>query len=100
MAKMFINGQWADALGGETYAGKNPANGQVIETVPLAGQEDIGAAVKAAQAAFRGWAATSPDDRAALLRKGIQAVEAQAKEIAALLTDRKSTRLNSSHQLI
>src|SRR5574341_1469701 len=86
MAKMFINGQWADALSVETYAVKNPANGQVVETVPLAGQEDVGAAVKAAQAAFHGWADTSPDDRAALLRKGIQAVEAQAKEIAALLT--------------
>ena len=86
MAKMFIHGQWVDALSGETYAVKNPATGQVVDTAPLAGKEDVEAAVKAAQSAFRGWAETSPDDRAALLRKGIQAVEAQAPEITALLT--------------
>jgi succinate-semialdehyde dehydrogenase/glutarate-semialdehyde dehydrogenase len=86
MAKMFINGQWADALSGEIYEIKSPATGQVVDTVPLAGKEDVEAAVTAAQAAFRTWADTSPDDRAALIRKGIQAVEAHVQEIAALLT--------------
>ena len=37
MAKMFINGQWTDALSGETYEVRNPANGQVVDTVPSAG---------------------------------------------------------------
>ncbi len=86
MAKMFINGQWADALNGETYEVRNPATGQILDTVPLAGKEDAESAVKAAQAASRAWADTSPDDRAALLRKGIAAVEAHAQEITALLT--------------
>jgi succinate-semialdehyde dehydrogenase / glutarate-semialdehyde dehydrogenase len=86
MAKMFINGQWADALSGETYEVKNPANGQTVDTAPVAGPEDLEIAVKAAQAALRGWAETSPDDRAAALRKGIEAVEAHAQEITALLT--------------
>lgn len=86
MAKMFINGQWADALSGQTVEVKNPANGTLVDTAPLAGKEDVEAAVKAAQAAFPGWADTSPDDRAAILRKGIQAVEGHAQEIAALLT--------------
>ncbi|MBI3940989.1 MAG: aldehyde dehydrogenase family protein, partial [Acidobacteria bacterium] len=86
MAKMFINGKWADALSGKTGEVRNPANGQVVDTVPMAGAEDVEVAVAAAQAAFPVWADTSPDDRAALLRKGIQAVEAQSKEIQALLT--------------
>jgi len=86
MAKMFINGQWADALSGETYQVRNPANGQVVDTAPAAGQADVEAAVTAAQAAFKGWAETSPDDRAALIRKGLQLVEARSKEITALLT--------------
>jgi len=86
MAKLFINGQGADALSGETYEVKNPANGALVDTAPMAGKEDVEAAINAAQAAFSGWADTSPDDRAAILRKGIQAVEAQAQEIAALLT--------------
>jgi len=86
MAKMFIAGQWADALSGETYEVRNPANGQVVDTAPAAGRADVDAAVAAAQAAFKGWAETSPDDRAALIRKGLQLVEAHAKEITALLT--------------
>jgi succinate-semialdehyde dehydrogenase/glutarate-semialdehyde dehydrogenase len=86
MAKLFINGQWADALSGETDTVINPANGKVMEAVPAAGPEDVDLAVKAAQAALPGWADTSPDDRAALIRKGLQRVEEHAKEIAELLT--------------
>jgi succinate-semialdehyde dehydrogenase/glutarate-semialdehyde dehydrogenase len=86
MSKMFINGQWADALNGETYPVFNPANGKVVDTVPAASREDVELAVKAAQAALPGWAAASPDDRAMLIRKGLHLVEEQAKEIAELLT--------------
>ena len=86
MAKMFINGQWVDAQSGEIYEVKNPANGKVVDSVPSADKEDVEKAIHAAQAAFPVWADTSPDERAALLRKGIQAVEAHAQEIAALLT--------------
>lgn len=86
MAQMFVNGQWADALSGEAHEVNNPANGSLVDTAPMAGKEDVQAAVRAAHLAFPAWADTSPDDRAALLRKGIQAVEANAKEITALLT--------------
>ncbi|MFQ5399247.1 MAG: aldehyde dehydrogenase family protein [Anaerolineae bacterium] len=86
MAQMFINGEWVGAASGETYEVKNPANGELVDTVPFAGAADVNAAVQAAQAAFSGWAAMSPDDRASLLRKGISLVEEHAKEIAALLT--------------
>ena len=86
MGHMFVNGQWVAALSGETYQINNPANGQTVDRVPLAGPADVDAAVRAAQDACRGWAETAPDDRAAILRKGIQAVEAHAEEIAALLT--------------
>jgi succinate-semialdehyde dehydrogenase/glutarate-semialdehyde dehydrogenase len=83
---MFINGEWADALNGETSEVKNPANGKVIDSVPSAGKEDVEAAISAAQKASASWADTSPDERAAILRNGIHTVEAQAQEIAALLT--------------
>jgi acyl-CoA reductase-like NAD-dependent aldehyde dehydrogenase len=86
MAKMFVNGQWTDARSGQTYEVRNPANGLVVDSAPLAGAEDAESAVQAAQAAAKAWAESAPDDRAALIRKGLQAVEAQAKEIAALLT--------------
>jgi succinate-semialdehyde dehydrogenase/glutarate-semialdehyde dehydrogenase len=57
-----------------------------VDTVPAASREDVDLAVKAAQAALPGWADTSPDDRAALIRKGLHKVEEQSKAIAELLT--------------
>ncbi len=86
MAKMHINGEWADARDGHTDQIANPASGQIVDTVPRASGADAEAAVRAAQSAAGAWADTSPDDRAALIRKGLQLVEAQSKEIAALLT--------------
>lgn len=86
MAQMFINGKWVDAADGRTYEVRNPANGEVVDTVPLAGEADVQAAVEAAQAAFPIWARTSADDRAKILRKGIELIEAHAQEIQALLT--------------
>lgn len=86
MAQMFINGEWTDAYSGETMPVVNPANGHELDTVPLAKADDVEGAVRAAQAAFSGWADTAPDDRAALLRKGIRLVEEHADEITATLT--------------
>ncbi len=86
MAKMFIHGEWVDAADGRTYEVRNPANGEVVDTVPLGGEADVQAAIESAQKAFPQWAKTSPDDRARILRKGIELIEAHAKEIQALLT--------------
>ncbi len=86
MAQMFINGEWTDAASGEVYEVRNPANGEVVDTAPLAGEADVEKAVAAAKAAFPIWAKTPADDRAKILRKGIELIEAHAKEIQALLS--------------
>lgn len=96
MAQMYINGEWTDGLDGSTYEVFNPANGQVVDSVPLAGDDDANRAIEAAQAAFPSWADTSPDDRAALLRKGIQAVQEHSREITALLTSEQGKPLFES----
>lgn len=86
MAKMFINGDWADAQSGRTYEIKNPATGDVIDTVPFGEAADAQAAVEAATAAFPDWSNTSADERADMLRQGLALVEANAGEIVGLLT--------------
>lgn len=53
--KLFLNGQYVEALNKETYSLKNPKdNTTVIENAPVAGPEDIDVAVQYAEAAFRG----------------------------------------------
>ena len=61
-----------------------PATEQVMAEVPRAGVEETDAAVARRRAAFRAWRAVAPGDRAALLRRLADALEARADELATL----------------
>lgn len=93
MAQMFINGEWVDAVSGDAYEVKNPANGQVVDAVPLGGVEDAQAAIAAAKTAFGAWADTAPDKRADLLRAGIDKVKENLPELTQLLTQEQGKPL-------
>lgn len=93
MARMFINGEGVDARSGKTYEVKNPANGEVIDSVPSGDAGDAEAAVEAAAAAFREWAGKAPDERAEILHQGVAKVKEQAKDLAASLTQEQGKPL-------
>jgi acyl-CoA reductase-like NAD-dependent aldehyde dehydrogenase len=61
-----------------------PATEQVMAEVPRAGVEETDEAVAAAKAAFGEWSAVAPGDRAALLRRLADAIEARGEELARL----------------
>ena len=61
-----------------------PATEQVMAEVPRAGAEELDAAVARAKAAFPGWRAVSPGDRAALLHRLAGALEERAGDLATL----------------
>jgi aminobutyraldehyde dehydrogenase len=69
---------------GVTEAVLDAATGEEIAAVPEASAAQVQAAVAAAEAAFPGWAGTAPKDRAALLLRIAQALEADAAAYAAL----------------
>src|SRR5215510_10119044 len=50
--QLFINGQWADAASGKTFATPNPATGETLARVAEGDAEDIDRAVRAARRAF------------------------------------------------
>ncbi|GHF40043.1 aldehyde dehydrogenase [Streptomyces mashuensis] len=62
----------------------NPATEEVVATVPTTPPRDVDAAVARAAAAQGPWAALSPGDRARLLRRFADAVDAHAEELAQL----------------
>src|SRR3954471_10014691 len=62
----------------------NPANEEEIATAPKSGEADVDAAVRAADAAFDGWASTTPGERALALLRIADAVEEHADELAQL----------------
>ena len=61
-----------------------PATEEVMAELPQAGPEDADAAIARAKAAFPGWRAVSPGDRAQLLRRLAAAVRERADELARL----------------
>jgi aldehyde dehydrogenase (NAD+) len=80
-------------IGAEAVAGStdmidvvNPANGEVVAQVPSGTAADVDRAVAAASAAFPGWAATGPDERAAVVRRISEGLRSRAEEIATTIT--------------
>ncbi|MFF5160493.1 aldehyde dehydrogenase family protein [Streptomyces sp. NPDC000348] len=79
---MYIDGAWRPAAGPDVIEVVNPADEQVIATVPAGTVEDVDAAVRAARAALPAWAATPPAERAARLAALRDLLVARQDEIA------------------
>ena len=86
MAQMLIGGEKVGAGSGATYDVHNPANGEVVDSVPKGNAQDVHQAVDAAERAFAEWADTAPEDRGAALFDACERIKANATEIAQLLT--------------
>ena len=84
--QLFIGGRWVDATGGATFAVEDPATGDAIAHVADATVEDGTAALDAAVAAQKDWAATPPRDRGEILRKAFEIVTERADELATIMT--------------
>jgi 1-pyrroline dehydrogenase len=82
---LFIGGEWVDPVKGETQDDLNPATGEAIAKVAVADKEDIDRAVAAAQKAYdEVWFDTPPKERAGMLLKLADALDAHADEFARL----------------
>ncbi|MGH8230949.1 MAG: aldehyde dehydrogenase family protein, partial [Steroidobacteraceae bacterium] len=75
---------------------RDAATGAVIANVPAASVEQVNAAVAAAEQAFEGWAQTAPKDRAALLLRIADRIDAQAQQYAALESRNTGKPLNAA----
>lgn len=86
--KLLIGGEWVAATSGETFAAINPAYGEEIARIALAGEADIDQAVLVARRAFEHgpWAKMSGEERGRLLWKLADLVEAHADELAEIET--------------
>jgi betaine-aldehyde dehydrogenase len=71
---------------GERFASVNPATGEVLGYVRVAGAALVNAAVRAAQRAQPGWAATSGAERARILRRAAAILRVRNRELAELET--------------
>ena len=85
--KMYIHGEWCDALDGSQYDDMNPYNGDVFARVAAGKRADAKRAVDAAAVAFPQWSRTLPAERRQLFLKAADIMESRNEEIAAILGD-------------
>jgi betaine-aldehyde dehydrogenase len=71
---------------GERFASVNPATGEVLGYVKVAGAAEIDAAVRAAQKAQPAWGASTGAERARILRRAAQILRSRNQELAELET--------------
>jgi len=83
---MYINGEFVSFDGGSFIQVFNPANGDVVGSVPKGGEDETRKAISAAQGAFAKWAGRTPADRATYLRRWAELIYEHASEIAQILT--------------
>ncbi|MCW2830368.1 MAG: NAD-dependent succinate-semialdehyde dehydrogenase [Aeromicrobium sp.] len=84
--QLLIGGQWRDAEGGRTFGVEDPSNGSTLVEVADASIADGKAAIDAAVAAQKDWAATPPRDRGEILRRAFDIITQRTDELALLMT--------------
>ena len=94
--KSYVNGAWvAPATSTATVEAVNPATEELCAVVAVCGHDDVDRAVRAARAAFDGYAATSLDERIALVEKLIGIFERRYDEMVTAI----STEMGAPYDL-
>ncbi len=82
----YVDGTWLDAESRKAIDVNNPADGQVIGTVPSFTAAEARRAVNAANKAFPAWRAKTAKERAAILKKWHELMLAHQEDLAIIMT--------------
>jgi acyl-CoA reductase-like NAD-dependent aldehyde dehydrogenase len=83
----YIGGNWVPSLGGRTFEDRNPAHpDELIGLFQHSTNEDVEAAMQAAEDAREDWANTPAPERGLILEKAAHILEERRQEIAATIT--------------
>ena len=98
---MPLSGEWRGGRSGRVSEDRDPYTDDILVTIPLANQQDLDEAYRAAAGAQPQWAALVPGERAAILRRAATIMEARREEIVTwLIRESGSTRWNSLQRLV
>ncbi len=93
---LWIGGKWRKSSDGGRFDVIDPATENKVASVASATVEDAKAALDAASAAFPGWAAKKPRERAEVLRKSFELIMRDAERLAKLITIENGKALSDS----
>ena len=96
MAEPFIGGAYVEFPKRERLRIANPATGDVVDTVPRVGPDEVDAAVQAAYKAFPAWRETPAAKRGELLAAAAGGVLQHVEELALLLTSEQGKPLREA----
>ena len=80
--QLFIGGQWKDAADGRTFTTACPADGRILAECAEAAREDVDEAVKAAWRAFESWKHVTVNERAVILNRIADIIDANTEHLA------------------
>jgi aldehyde dehydrogenase (NAD+) len=96
--QLFIDGKWRDAADGATMPAINPYNQDVHGQVPVATVADVEETIASARRAFDSvWSRTTPSERAKLLNKVADLLDAGADRMALLETTDNGKVIRETH---
>jgi succinate-semialdehyde dehydrogenase/glutarate-semialdehyde dehydrogenase len=92
----FAGGKWLAADSGKATEIRNPANGELLGSVPDMGAAEARRAIEAAHAAMPGWARKTAGERARLMRKWFDLMMANQEDLAVIMTAEQGKPLAES----
>jgi len=84
--QFYIDGQWVQPSGSRTLEVIDPSTEEAIATIALGNEADVDKAVAAARAAFPAFAATSKQERLALMRRLLEVYKSRYADVAETLS--------------
>ena len=96
MAKLLIASEYVDSESKETTAVKNPATGEIVDSVPKGTVNDVRRAIDVAKGALKKWSELAASKRGAILLHAGQQILQQEKELATLLTREQGKPMRES----
>ena len=94
--RCLIGGQWLAADSGRTIEVRNPANAELLGTVPHMGAAETRRAIDAAHGALPAWAKKTAGERARLMRKWFDLMLANLDDLAIIMTAEQGKPLAES----
>ncbi|KAK4620603.1 Aldehyde dehydrogenase [Fulvia fulva] len=83
--QLIINNEYVNSKSDRKLSVRNPKNGELVaDDVPIAGEQDLDAAVTAAEKAFPAWKATLPSKRRDMLNKLADLIDEHGKALGEL----------------
>ena len=91
--RLLIGGEWVEAGDGRRFDVTDPGTGDIVGSVPDAGESDVAAAIDAAATALEEWKAQPALNRARILRRAADLIRERRDHIALVMTSEQGKPL-------